>query len=354
MSGTSLDGIDVAVVDVRRTKFDVIAFRTSPYSTDLRERLLGVSNCETHTAQISALNFELADIYAKAVKKCGVPIESIELIGCHGQTIFHGRRSTLQIGDGSVLSELTGIPVVSDFRPRDLAAGGRGAPLVPFLDYRLYRHPKLGRVALNLGGIANVTAIPPAARPDKVVAFDTGPGNMVMDQLVAIHTNGQEKFDRGGALAARGRLKERLLDELLKSPYMRSRPPKTAGREQYGSEFVEELLKTGIPVLDLIATATAFTAASVAYGIKRFVKHRVDEVVVSGGGMHNATLMGHLRSFLKDARVRTSNEFGIDGDAKEAICFAILAYETWNRRPSNLPSATGARRPVILGKLSYA
>lgn len=353
MSGTSLDGIDVAVVDIRGRQFDVVCFRTFPYPKDVREDLLGISNTETHTAQISRLNFELPELYSRAVKKCGIPAESIQLIGCHGQTIYHGRNSTLQIGDGSVLAELTGVPVVSDFRPRDMAAGGHGAPLVPFLDYRLYRHPKLGRVALNIGGIANITAIPPGAEIEDVTAFDTGPGNMVVDQLVGIHTKGANKFDRGGALGAKGRLNEKLLDTLLRSPFYRRKPPKSAGREQYGREFVDELMQTGIPIEDLITTATALTAATVAAGVKRFVKHPVDEVIVSGGGVHNRTLMGYLAQFLPDVRIRISNEFGIDSDAKEAIAFAVLAYETWNHRPSNVPSATGARRPVVLGKVSY-
>jgi len=353
MSGTSLDGIDVAVVDIRGRQFRVVCFRTSPYPKEMREDLMGVSNTETHTAQISRLNFELPELYAKAVKKCGVPLESIQLIGCHGQTIFHGRNSTLQIGDGSVLAELTGIPVVSDFRPRDMAAGGNGAPLVPFLDYRLYRHAKLGRVALNIGGIANITAIPAGAGPEDVTAFDTGPGNMVVDQLVAIHTKGAQKFDRGGAIGAKGRLNEKLLDTMLRSPYYRKKPPKSAGREQYGREFVDELVQTGLALPDLIATATAFTAATIEAGIRRFVKHPVAEVIVSGGGMHNRTMMDYLRRFLPDIQLRTSNEFGIDGDAKEAIAFAVLAYETWNRRASNVPSATGARRAVVLGKISF-
>lgn len=353
MSGTSLDGIDVAVVNIRGRKFDVVSYKSFAYPGEMREKLLNVSNCETHTAQISRLNFLLPELYARAVRRCGVPLETIELIGCHGQTIFHGRNSTLQIGDGSVLAELTGVPVVSDFRPRDMAAGGRGAPLVPFLDYRLYRHPKLGRVAVNIGGIANITAIPPNARADKVLAFDTGPGNMVVDQLIAIHTNGAQKFDRGGALAARGQLKERLLDDLLRAPFFRQRPPKAVGREQYGREFVTDLVKTGVPLPDLITTATAFTAAAIASGIRRFVKHPVDELIVSGGGVHNRTLMRYLQTFVPAARQRISDEFGINSDAKEAICFAVLAYETWNRRPSNLPSATGAKRPAVLGKISW-
>lgn len=353
MSGTSLDGIDVAVVDIRGRKIDVASFRTFPYPEEVRRRLLGVSNRETHTAEISRLNFLLPELYAKALKRCGVPLETIELIGCHGQTIFHERGNTLQIGDGSVLAERTGVPVVSDFRPRDVAAGGHGAPLVPFVDYMLWRDRKLGRVALNIGGIANFTAIPANAKPDAAIAFDTGPGNMVIDQLVAMHTGGQQTFDKGGAIGATGSVNQPLLDGLLKAKYYKAKPPKTAGREQYGREFVEELIATGLPLPDLISTATAFTPATIAVGVQRFVKHRVDEVIVSGGGARNRTMMAYLQAFLPTARIRTSNELGIDSDAKEAIAFAILAHETWHRRPSNLPSATGARHPAILGKISW-
>lgn len=353
MSGTSLDGIDVAVIDIRRSlKFDVVAFRSFPYSAGVRQALLAISNCEAHTAQISRLNFLLAELYAKAVRRCGVPLDTIELIGCHGQTIFHEKGNTLQIGEACMLAELTGKPVVSDFRKRDIAAGGRGAPLVPFLDCILYRDSTLGRVALNIGGIANITALPPGSTNGRIVAFDTGPGNMVIDQLVAACTNGAQTFDKDGALAARGSLNEALLDELLSDPYYAEKPPKTAGREQYGEEFADRLRATGLPLLDLIATATALTPATIALGVRRFVKHPVHEVIVSGGGVRNRVMMAYLQGFLPRVRVRTSNEFGIDSDAKEAIAFALLAHETWHRRPSNVPSATGARRSVILGKIS--
>jgi len=287
------------------------------------------------------------------VKKCGVPLASIQLIGSHGQTIYHERGNTLQIGDGSVLAERIGMPVVSDFRPRDIAAGGKGAPLVPYVDYMLYKDKKLGRVALNIGGIANITAIPADAKPEEVIAFDTGPGNMVIDQLVAIHTKGRQKYDRGGALAQTGKVDTALIDRLLRRGYYKEAPPKSAGREQYGREFVRELRETGLPLIDLIATATALTPAAVAAGIQRFVPFPVHEIIVSGGGAHNARMMTYLQAFLPAAKLRYSNEFGIHVDAKEAIAFAVLAYETWHKRPSNLPSATGAKRPVILGKVSY-
>jgi anhydro-N-acetylmuramic acid kinase len=251
-----------------------------------------------------------------------------------------------------VIAERTGIPVVSDFRPRDIAAGGHGAPLVPFVDYLLFRHRRLGRVALNIGGIANITAIPGGATADQVVAFDTGPGNMVIDALVSEYTKGKLKFDRDGRLAAKGHVDKRLLDKLLAGSYYRKHPPKTAGREQYGREYVEKLLATGLLALDLIATATALTAATVALAIERFAPMRVDELIVSGGGARNPRIMDHLAAFLPSVAIATSSDFGIDIDAKEAIAFAILGYQTWRRRASNLPSATGARRAVVLGKIT--
>lgn len=368
MSGTSLDGIDVAMVDIQGRRFETLAFRTMPYPEAVRAALLGVSNANTHTATIARLNFLLGELYARAVRetcrRARIPLASVELIGCHGQTIFHegeaveflGQRvaSTLQIGEAAVIAERTGIPVASDFRPRDVAAGGRGAPLVPFVDYLLYRHRRLGRVALNIGGIANLTAIPAGGGPEQVIAFDTGPGNMVIDQLVAAWTGGKQKFDRGGRMARRGRIDVRLLDELLDDAYYRKRPPKSAGREQYGREFVERLLRKGLRWEDLIATATALTAAAVAEGIERFVwpRMKVDELIVSGGGAHNAQMMAHLIAFLPNVAIMTSADLGVDIDGKEAIAFAVLAHETWRRRPANLPSATGARRAVVLGKIT--
>lgn len=373
MSGTSLDGIDVAIVEITgrgwSKRVRTLAFHTVPYPERVRRAILSVSNAPAHTATISRLNFLLGELYAQALRETArrarLRLDSIELIGSHGQTIFHegapvsflGRRiaSTLQIGEAAVLAERTGIPVVADFRPRDIAAGGRGAPLVPYVDYLLFRHRRRGRVLLNIGGIANITAIPPGASPEEVIAFDTGPGNMVVDALARHHTKGRWKYDRDGRLASRGRIHRDLLDRLLADPYFRQPPPKSAGREQYGREFVELLLATGLPVLDLIATATAFTAAAVAQGIERFVRPRmpVHELIVSGGGVHNPRMMSQLAAFLPGVSLATSSDYGVDADAKEAIAFAVLAYETWGRRPANLPSATGARRPVVLGKITW-
>jgi anhydro-N-acetylmuramic acid kinase len=354
MSGTSLDGVDVAVVDIEGRRVRTVAFQTTPYSTRLRRAILDVSDAITTTASISRLSFWLGEVYARAVhdicRRKRIPLESIHLIGCHGQTIYHeSGRNTLQVGEAAVIAERTGIPVVSDFRTRDIAAGGKGAPLVSFVDYLLFHSHTRNRVALNIGGIANITAI---SMDGAVVAFDTGPGNMVIDALVALHTGGKQRFDRGGRIAAQGRINHKLLDGALADPYYERKPPKSAGREQYGAEFVSRLLKAKAPLPDLIATATALTAATIAIGVTRFAGG-CEELIVSGGGAHNPQIMAHIAAFLPQVAIATTTDYGIDVDAKEAVAFAILANETWRRRPSNLPAATGARRPVILGKISY-
>ncbi len=350
MSGTSLDGIDVAIVDIRGRSISTIGTQFSPYPDEVRRAILAVSNTTTTTREISRLDFRLGELYAKALLRALRRYGPVELIGCHGQTIYHeSGANTLQIGEAAVIAERTGIPVISDFRPHDIAAGGQGAPLVPFVDYMLFRHPRRTRIALNVGGIANITVIPAGALPGDVVAFDTGPGNMVIDALMQEFSRGKQNFDRNGRIAAKGRVNRPLLDRLLADPYYRKRPPKSAGREQYGAEFVAYLKQSGLPMSDLITTATVLTAATIAVGAGRFGPA---DLIVSGGGAHNPVIMSHLAAFLPSVRLATSAEYGIDVDAKEAIAFAILAYQTWRRKPSNLPSATGARRPVILGKLS--
>ena len=344
ISGTSVDGIDVAVVDID-DGIQVVATATVPYPPEVRDAILSVSNAATHTATIARLNFLLGELFAEAAARTGVPLDTIELIGSHGQTIFHdgeaaefcGRKiaSTLQIGEAAVIAARTGIDVIADFRTADMAAGGKGAPLVPFLDYKLFRHPERGRIALNIGGIANITVIPAEAKPEDVVAFDTGPGNMVMDALAP-------PFDRDGALARAGQVHTALLDRLLADPYYQREPPKSCGREQYGAGFIRE---TGID----ITTAAELTARTIALAIARYPD--TGEVIVSGGGAHNRYLMERLSALVRP-RVTTCEEFGIGVDSKEAILFALLAYETFHGRAGNLPSATGARRAVILGKLS--
>ena len=345
MSGTSLDGIDVAVVEISGRRVETIGFTCTPYSEPVRSAILGVDGPKA----LSHLSFQLGELYARAVLRAVRRYGPVELIGCHGQTIYHeGGTHTLQIGEAAVVAERTGVPVVSNFRARDIAAGGQGAPLVPYVDYLLFRHPKRARIALNIGGIANITVIPAGAAPGDVVAFDTGPGNMVIDALAR---EMGLPCDRGGKIAASGRVDRALLDDLLADPYYRRPPPKSAGREQYGAAFVARLKSSGLPMPDLIATATVLTAATVAMGVGM---HRLPtDLIVSGGGVHNPQIMAHLAGFLPGIAISTSTDHGIDADAKEAIAFAMLAHQTWRKRPSNLPSATGAKHAVILGGITF-
>jgi len=364
MSGTSLDGIDVAIVEIEGRKIEPIAFQSAPYPKAVRTALLAVSNAAAHTAEISRLNFLLGELYAEAVietrRRAGLRLDSVGLIGLHGQTIFHegaavdylGRRiaSTLQIGEAAVVAERTGIRVISNFRERDIAAGGRGAPLVPLVDYLLFRSRNICRVALNIGGIANITVLKPGARPAEVIAYDTGPGNMAIDALVRRMTGGRESCDRGGRIAQSGKVDGELLEKMRQHPYFKLKPPKTAGREQFGQAFVDGLIATGRPLPDLTATATELTAWSIARAILDSTFDSNVETIVSGGGIHNRWLMQRLRHYLYPGKVRSAAELGVDPDAKEAIAFAVLAYQTFRKKPGNLPSATGARRAVLLGK----
>ena len=369
MSGTSLDGIDVAIIDISgrgyTKKIEVLGALATPYPKAVREALLGVSNSMTHTATVSRLNALLGELYAEAFlatcKKRGIPPDSVALIGCHGQTIYHegepceylGRRfsNTLQIGEGSVIAERTGIDTVTNFRERDIAAGGKGAPLVPYVDYVLFRHAKRGRVALNIGGIANITAIPAKAKPTDIIAFDTGPGNMIIDALVRKLTFGAQEYDNNGAIAANGVVHEALLQGMLGDRYFTLPAPKSAGREQYGAEFVGGLLATGVSLVDLVATATEFTACSIA-GAVLGLEGTFHDVIVAGGGCHNRVLMRRLQALLPGMVVMNSKRVGVDPDSKEAVAFAVLAYQTKLGLGGNLPSATGARRAVVLGKLA--
>jgi anhydro-N-acetylmuramic acid kinase len=377
MSGTSADGIDVAIVRVQGRGFlsrlELLAHYHFPYAAEVRRTVLATMNATSaKVADLSRLNFLLGELYADAVRVAQRRARlQCDLVGCHGQTLYHqgaaapflGRRGTCtwQTGEAAIIAAKLGIPVVSDFRPADMAVGGKGAPLVPFLDYVLYRHRRYGRIAQNLGGIANLTAIPPRAQPEQVIAFDTGPGNMVIDALTE-HLFGKP-YDRNGRLAARGQPNERVLRELLKHRFFRQKPPKTAGREQFGREFVREFLRLcqRLNQHDIVATATALTAQSIGVAVRKFVLPLVEppgrfrELIVSGGGSKNLTLMRMIREELGPLklRVRSSDDLGMPSEAKEAAAFALLAYETWRRLPSNVPSATGAERPAILGKISY-
>lgn len=417
MSGTSADGIDVALVRMEdadagmpggrnagsgknnrqsnprlqktasRPHMKFLGHVEVPYPADVRRRiLLSMNSPRTSVPDLARLNFLLGELYAEAVVAAQKKLRlKAELVGCHGQTLYHqgvaapflGRKLavTWQTGEGAVVAARTGLPVVSDFRPADMAAGGKGAPLVPYLDYLLYRDPKVGRIALNLGGIANLSAISAAASLKQIVAFDTGPGNMVIDAL-AEQLFGQP-CDRDGLIAASGRVIEDALERFLNDGFFRESPPKTAGREQFGREFAREFLHACRPLgsaksrgkvsaasgpgavekRDVIATATALTARSVALAIERFVlpQGHFKELIISGGGTKNETLVDWLtKEVLRlGLNLRSSDEFGIPSSAKEAVAFAVMAYETWNRRASNVPAATGAERAVVLGKISY-
>ncbi|MDR3772162.1 MAG: anhydro-N-acetylmuramic acid kinase [Terracidiphilus sp.] len=382
MSGTSADGVDVAIVRIApgklRPKLTLIAHQGIPFPAPLRRAVLAAMNASsTSTVELARLNWRLGIAYAEAVQATlKEHTLQLDLIGSHGQTLYHQARArsyagrsfacTWQAGEAQVIAAALGVPVVSNFRPADMLAGGQGAPLVPLLDYVLFAHPTRGRVLQNIGGIANLTAIPAATAPDAVIAFDTGPGNMVIDAL-ALELFGK-RFDRNGSIAAEGRILAPALAAALRNPYFQRKPPRTAGREQFGREYAAKFLaacrRHSTEPEDAIATATALTAESIAASYKQFVQKRIRVVgtkqsavdyVVSGGGARNATLMAMLAQRLAPlgCELAASEDFGLPAEAKEAAAFALLAWHTWHRKPGNVPAATGANRPTILGQVTY-
>jgi len=377
MSGTSADGIDVALVRLSGAppaiSMKLEGHHHVSFPVRVREAILRLANgAATTTGEISQLNFLLGEEFARAAiaacERWRVPLRKIDLIGSHGQTIFHqgvasraaGTRrvaSTLQIGEPSVIAGRTGVTTIGDFRPADMAAGGQGAPLVPFVDYLLYRHAKRGRVALNIGGIANVTVIPSAARARDVFAFDTGPGNMIVDALVERLTRGRQHYDKDARLALSGKMIPALLEKMMREPYLQKSPPKTTGREQFGLSYADNLLAWGkrhrARPEELVRTATLFTSLSIAEAFRRFIipRARVDDLIVAGGGARNPLMMAQLAAALPRIRLIEAERFGVAPEAKEAFAFAVLAYEAYHGRANNLPSATGARHPAVLGKL---
>jgi len=394
MSGTSADGINVAIVRIDgkssgsratsrtgssisgrgRPVYTILGHAEYPYPKEVRAAVLAAMNAaQACVADLARLNFLLGDLYGDAVLATERRFRvKVELVGCHGQTLYHqaepalylDRRvaTTWQTGEAALIAARVGVPVVSDFRPADLAAGGKGAPLVPYLDYLWFRDARRGRIVQNIGGIGNLTAIPAGATADRVVAFDTGPGNMAIDALTEKLFG--RPFDSGGTIAASGEVIEPVVASLLRRPFFRKKPPKTAGREEFGREFVAEFLRLcgRARKQDVVATTTALTARSIADAVRRYViakaggQHTFREMIVSGGGANNATLMTMLAELLAPMGIvtRFSDEFGLPSAAKEAVAFAVLAYETWHHRPSNVPSATGAKRAAVLGKISYA
>jgi anhydro-N-acetylmuramic acid kinase len=383
MSGTSADGINVALVRMSGRRgahgsslpFELIGHTEYAYPKKIRAAVLAAMNASrASVADLARLNFLLGELYSDALlateRQCRV---KVHLVGCHGQTLYHqgepqlflGSRiaATWQTGEGAIIAARVKAPVVSDFRPADMAAGGKGAPLVPFLDYMLFRDARMGRIVQNIGGIANLTAIPAGAAPSDAVAFDTGPGNMVIDAVTEKLYG--KPFDRDGTIAASGKVLDTVLGKMLRHDFFHQKPPKTAGREEFGREFVGEFLRScrRCRKQDVVATATALTAKSITDVLRPFVvkqsklarKKSFHEMILSGGGTKNNTLIAMLADELKPLglRLRFSDEFGLPSAAKEAVAFAVLAHETWHRRSSNILSATGAKRAAVLGKLSY-
>jgi len=384
MSGTSADGMDVALVRIGgrdlQTHYELLAHRHYAYPRPVRAQILRMMNAaNASVADLSRLNFLLGELYADAVLKTQRAAKmKASLIGCHGQTLYHqgeaapflGRRitATWQTGEAAIIAARTGIPVVSDFRPADLAAGGKGAPLVPLLDYIYFRHPRHGRIVQNLGGIANLTAIPAAAEPEDVIALDTGPGNMVIDAVTQEFFH--RPYDADGRIAARGRIISLVVEKILRQPFFRRPPPRTAGREEFGAAFVRDFIRLcrahNAKPADMVATATALTAVSISCAIEFFVAglfsenkepktKEFAELILSGGGTKNPILVRMISGTVAPLKLKVilSDSLGLPSQAKEAVAFALLAYQTWNRRPGNLPSATGAKRPAILGKISF-
>jgi anhydro-N-acetylmuramic acid kinase len=379
MSGTSADGIDVALTRIGLSdgalRFRLLAHRGFPYPPQVRKQILQLMNASSaRVADLAQLNFLLGEIYADAVTRTMRVgrIARIDLVGCHGQTLYHqgeganflGRRltATWQTGEAAIIAARLGVPVISDFRPADMAVGGKGAPLVPFFDYAFFRHPRRGRILQNIGGIANLTAIPAQARPSEVIAFDTGPGNMVID--ACCQRLFHRPMDRNGQIARRGRVLQDVIDKFAREVFFRRPPPRTAGREQFGEQFLARFIREcrrtrNAKREDIVATATAFTSATIVESLRKFVLNRgsnpYQDFIVSGGGARNPTLLRHLRDSLQPLglTVQTSDILGMPTAAKEAAAFALLAYQTWHHRAGNLPAATGARQSAVLGKISF-
>ncbi len=375
MSGTSADGVDAALCRITghgtATKVEQLGFVFDPFDTQVREEILLLAGGKEATAaDFCRINFLLGRLYAETslrlCRECGVEPKDIDLIGSHGQTLWHipqpepylGQtfRSTLQLGECSVLTEAFGCPVVGDFRVRDIAAGGLGAPLVPYSEYLIYRSETKCIALQNIGGIGNITCLPPACKPEEVFAFDTGPGNMVMDAVYGAITHGEKRFDEGGDFAAKGQVHQPLLNLMTDDEYVHRQPPKTTGREYYGPAYVERIMAEAkaqhLTDEDLMATVTAFTAATIAYSVEHFFPVKPDELIIGGGGSMNVTLLKDIAAALPACKVMTNEQLGYDSNAKEAVAFAVLANEAIFAGCNNMPSVTGATKGVVMGKIS--
>lgn len=375
MSGTSADGVDTALCRIHGhglyTKVEQLSFLFTPFDHSVREEILRLAGGGKATAaDFCQMNFLLGKLYADAAEKMcqynDVNKEDIDLIGSHGQTFWHipvpetylgkSLQSTLQLGECAVLAERFGCPAIGDFRVRDIAAGGLGAPLVPYSEYLLYRSTTESVALQNIGGIGNITYLPPSCRMEDIYAFDTGPGNMLIDAICSFVTDGKQEYDEGGAIAAKGHVISELLSDLMKDPYLERKPPKTTGREYFGKQYVERILKDArernVAPVDLLATVTRFTAETIAYSIEHYLPNMPDRLIVGGGGAMNHTLMSMIQAAVPRCRVITNEECGYDSNAKEAVAFAVLANEALFEGTNNVPNVTGASHPVVMGKIS--
>jgi anhydro-N-acetylmuramic acid kinase len=373
MSGTSADGIDVVVAEIGQTQGKlqarVVTHLQRPFAPSLRRQILRVC-LHGSVTEICELNFLLGERFADAalaaMRKANIKARDVAAIGSHGQTIHHlpnaRTPSTLQIGEPAIIAERTGITTIADFRVRDMAAGGQGAPLVPFADWALLTHDSRPRIVQNIGGIGNLTFLPARAKLKDVIAFDTGPGNMIIDAVVFALSRSRETYDRDGQWAARGKVSAKLLAEMMAHPFLKKHPPKTTGREEFGEPFMRKILTSArrarLRPEDIVTTTTAFTASSIAEAYRRFVLPKLNrrernklQIILGGGGAKNATVRRMLAERIDFAEFLTHEDFGIANSAKEALAFAILAHETLAGRPGNVPGATGAKKAVVLGKI---
>ena len=377
MSGTSVDGVDAALVEIcghgLETQVELLAFHSHPFDAEVRNRIFDLFQPETSRVdEICQMNFLIGEIFAEAalsvIRDAQLEVGEIDLIGSHGQTVYHlppqiGAQyipSTLQLGEPAVIAYRTGILTIADFRVADLAAGGQGAPLVPYVDFLLFRQMDQTVALQNIGGISNVTLIPAEAAGSDVLASDTGPGNMIIDSVMEILTDGEETYDNAGQFAAQGSVCESLLGEWLRHPFISAHPPKTTGREAFGRQFahgaIQQAQTQNLGQADLVATLTAFTAETIFDYYRRFLfpHHSVNEIYISGGGSHNLTLMEHLKTLFQPIPLLPIDSIGFSSDAKEAIAFAVLANEAIHGHPTNLPQVTGASQPMVLGTFSPA
>ena len=370
MSGTSLDGIDAALVEIddfgKKTKIKLIEFITTSIPLDVKDEIKRACSEEQSSVDlICSLNFKLGYLFAEATKnvcnKAGITLENLDFIASHGQTIYHLPKSrdsfipsTLQIGEPAIIAYETGVKVVSNFRVMDMASGGEGAPLVPYSEYIIYGSDEENIALQNIGGIGNVTVIPKGGEINSIFAFDTGPGNMIIDEVC--QRLFKLNYDEDGKIAANGEIQNDILDDLMSHSYINAFPPKTTGREEFGQQFVDKLLKkyNNKKPEDILSTVTMFTAKSIAVNYKNFIMNKVNlnKVIIGGGGAHNKTLLSYLKNELPNVSIVTQDDIGLSSDAKEAIAFVILGNETLNNNFSNVPSATGAKEKVILGNIT--